>query len=58
MLDMITAWDKVKIAENDDISKLLAGREFLYLRMKLTNRGAQLEYGSREANHAYERPSE
>jgi len=28
MIDMITAWDKVKIAENDDISKLLAGREF------------------------------
>ena len=25
---MITAWDKVKIGENDDISKLLAGREF------------------------------
>jgi transcription initiation factor TFIIE subunit beta len=51
MIDMITAWDKVKIAENDDISKLLAGREFSHLWTKLTNRGAKLEHGGREANH-------
>jgi len=25
---MITLWDKVKIGETDDISKLLAGREY------------------------------
>ena len=24
---MITAWDQVKIAENDDVGKLLAGRK-------------------------------
>jgi len=40
---MITLWDKVKIGETDDISKLLAGREYSTSGITLINRGAELE---------------
>jgi hypothetical protein len=45
---MITAWDKVKIAETDDISKLLAGRKSAIRLIRRANdcRGIKLEYGS------------
>ena len=40
---MITLWDKVKIGETDDISKLLAGREYSTSGIMLIDRGAELE---------------